>query len=150
MSHDRMMSIHGLLMRLLWAFRGWNALNGNIKPFVFDLTCDVTGNLGVIYLIHLIDLVQGYPFPFYFFRHVYWLLTEGRGRYAPPPPPQQRVGVGLGLAGRGLTKLGFRCRVLGWMKSQSLWFGAIRRISWRSHVADFMYMGHIFHKHRYQ
>ena len=36
------MSIHRLLMRLFPAFCGGKALNGNVKRFVFDLTCDVT------------------------------------------------------------------------------------------------------------
>ena len=38
------MSIHKLLMRLFPAFCGGKALNGNVKHFVFDLTCDVTGD----------------------------------------------------------------------------------------------------------
>ena len=35
------MSIHMLLMRLFPAFFGGKALNGNVKHFVFDLTCEV-------------------------------------------------------------------------------------------------------------
>ena len=31
-------------MRLFSAFRGGNALHGNVEDFVFDLTCDVTGD----------------------------------------------------------------------------------------------------------
>ena len=38
------MSIHKLLMRLFPAFCGGKAFNGNVKHFVFDLTCDVTGD----------------------------------------------------------------------------------------------------------
>ena len=37
MSQTRIMSFHRLLMRLLSAFYG------NVKHFVFDLTCDVIG-----------------------------------------------------------------------------------------------------------
>ena len=41
------MSIHRLLMRLFPAFCGGKALNGNVKHFVLDLTCDVTRDLEV-------------------------------------------------------------------------------------------------------
>ena len=41
------MSIHRLLMRLFSAFFGRKTLNGNVKHFVFDLTCDVTCDPGV-------------------------------------------------------------------------------------------------------
>ena len=41
------MSIHRLLMRLFPAFCGGKTLNGNVKHFVFDLTCDVTCDPGV-------------------------------------------------------------------------------------------------------
>ena len=68
------MSIHGLFMRIFSAFRGGNALHINAKHFVFDLSCDVTGDLEVnLFLVCLIYLVQGYPVPFEFFRHFYWL-----------------------------------------------------------------------------
>ena len=50
------------------------ALNGNVKHIAFDLTCDVAGDLSLFFKIHLIDLIQGYLFPFEFFRHVNWLL----------------------------------------------------------------------------
>ena len=43
------MSIHRLLMRLFSAFCGGKALNGNVKHFVFDLTCDVTGDPGKVF-----------------------------------------------------------------------------------------------------
>ena len=36
-------------MRLLSVFCGGKALNGNVKHFVFDLTCDVTGDPGVFF-----------------------------------------------------------------------------------------------------
>ena len=42
------MSIPWLLMRLLSAFCGGKALNGNVKHFVFDLTCDVIGDPDVV------------------------------------------------------------------------------------------------------
>ena len=41
---------HWLLMRLFPAFCLGKALNGNVKHFVFDLTCDVTGDLEVKFL----------------------------------------------------------------------------------------------------
>ena len=44
------MSIHMLLMGLLSPFRGGKALNGNVKRFVFDLTCDVIGDPEVIHI----------------------------------------------------------------------------------------------------
>ena len=44
------MSIHRLLMRLFSAFCGGKALNGNVKHFVFDLTCNITGDPGVNFL----------------------------------------------------------------------------------------------------
>ena len=46
MSQTRIMSIHMLLMRLFTAFCGGKAFNANVKHFVFDLTCDVTGDPG--------------------------------------------------------------------------------------------------------
>ena len=66
------MSIHRLLMRLFSAFCGGNALNGNVKHFVFDLICDVTGDPSKIFAMSS-ERFQGYPLPFEFFRHVYWL-----------------------------------------------------------------------------
>ena len=50
MSQTQIMSIHRLLMRLFPAFCLGKALNGNVKHFVFDLTCDVTGDLEVKFL----------------------------------------------------------------------------------------------------
>ena len=50
MSQTRIMSIHRLLMRLFPTFCLGKALNGNVKHFVFDLTCDVTGDLEVKFL----------------------------------------------------------------------------------------------------
>ena len=44
------MSIHRILMRLHSAFCGGKALNGNVKHFVFDLTCDVIGDHVVKFL----------------------------------------------------------------------------------------------------
>ena len=49
MSETRIMSIHRLLIRLFSAFCGEKALNGNVKHFVFDLICDVTGDPGKIF-----------------------------------------------------------------------------------------------------
>ena len=37
----------------------------NVKHFVFDLTCDVTGDLEVkFFKLYLKDLVQVFPLPF--------------------------------------------------------------------------------------
>ena len=47
MSQTRIMSIHRLLMPSFSAFCGGKALNRNVKQFVFDLTCDATGDPGV-------------------------------------------------------------------------------------------------------
>ena len=47
MSQTRIMSIHRLLIRLFLEFCGGKAINGKLKHFVFDLTCDVTGDLEV-------------------------------------------------------------------------------------------------------
>ena len=40
---------------------------------LFDLTCDVAGDSGSIFQLHLKDLVQDSPLPVEFFPHVYWL-----------------------------------------------------------------------------
>ena len=75
MSQNRITSIHRLLMRLFPAFCLGKALNGNIKHFVFDLTCDVTGDLEVkFFKLYLKDLVQAFPLPFEFFPYVCWFL----------------------------------------------------------------------------
>ena len=50
MSQTQIMSIHRLLMRLFTAFCLGKALNRNVKHFVFDLTCDVTGDLEIKFL----------------------------------------------------------------------------------------------------
>ena len=50
MAQTRIMSIYRLLSAyafILGILRRKLALNGNVKHFVFDLTCDVTGNHGV-------------------------------------------------------------------------------------------------------
>ena len=47
MSQTWIMPIHRLLMRLFSAFCGGKALNGDVKHFVFNLTCDVTGDAGL-------------------------------------------------------------------------------------------------------
>ena len=62
------------IMRLFSAFCGGMALNGNVKHFVFDLTCDVTGDPEVKFVqLHLKDHVQVSSLPFEIFRHVYCL-----------------------------------------------------------------------------
>ena len=71
-------------MRLFSTFCGGNALNGNVKHFVFDLTCDVTDDPGSNFQLHLKDLVQDSPLSFIF--PPLLLVTElAGGRYAPPP-----------------------------------------------------------------
>ena len=103
------MSIHRLLMCLFSAFCGGKALNGNVKHFVFDLTCDVTGDPEVKFYNFIWKISS---------RPLYWCLIFSamsigyRDRWGealrppPPPPPQQRAGVGLGPAGRGLSGAG--------------------------------------------
>ena len=103
------MSIHRLLMRLFPAFCGGKALNGNVKHFVFYLTCDVTGDLEVKFL-NFIWKTSSRPFHC---RLNFSPTSVGfRDRWGaatpPPPPPQQRVGSGLGPAGRGLINVGGR------------------------------------------
>ena len=103
MSQTRIMSIHRLLMRLLPAFCGGKALNENVKHFVFDLTCDVTGDLEVKFL-NFVWKVPSRPFHCRLNFSPRLLVSEiDRGPLRPPPPPPQRVGAGLGPAGRGLT-----------------------------------------------
>ena len=74
----------------------------NVKHFVFDLTCDVTGDLEVKFL-NFIWKISSMPF---YCRLNFSPRSVGfRDRWGadtPPPPPQQRVGSGLGPAGRGL------------------------------------------------
>ena len=55
MSQTRIMSIHRLLLRLLWAFCGGKALNGNVKHFVFDLTYNVIGDPDVVNICFSLD-----------------------------------------------------------------------------------------------
>ena len=86
MSQIRIMSIHRLLMRLFPAFCGRKTLNGNVKHFVFDLTCDFTGDLEVkFFKLYLKDLVQAFPLPFEFFPTSVCFRDRwgGGGRYAP-------------------------------------------------------------------
>ena len=46
----------------------------NVKHFVFDLTCDITGDPEVkFFKLYLKDLVQAFPLPVEFFLHVFWL-----------------------------------------------------------------------------
>ena len=103
MSQTRIMSIHRLLMRLFPAFCLGKALNGNVKHFVFDLTCDVTGDLEVKFL-NFIWKISSRPFHcrLNFSPTSVGFRDRWGGRYG--PPPQQRVGSVLGPAGRGLTR----------------------------------------------
>ena len=88
MSQTRIMSIHRLLMRLFPAFCGGKALNGNVKHFVFDLTCNVTGDPEVKFL-NFIWKISSRPFHC---RLNFPPTSVGfRDRWgaatAPPPPP---------------------------------------------------------------
>ena len=69
----------------------------NFKHFVFDLTCDVTGDLEVNFL-NFIWKISSRPFHC---RLNFFPTSVG----PPPPPHQQRVGAGLGPAGRGLKEV---------------------------------------------
>ena len=86
MSQTRIMSIHRLLMCLFSAFCGGEALNGNVKHFVFDLTCDVTGDTGVKFF-NFIWKISSRPLHC---RSIFFAMSIGYrnrwGRYAPPPP----------------------------------------------------------------
>ena len=78
-------------------------LNGNVKHFVFDLTCDVTGDLEVKFL-NFIWKISSRPFHC---RLNFSPTSVGfRDRWGgADTAPQQRVGSGLGPAGRGLRGL---------------------------------------------
>ena len=74
----------------------------NVKHFVFDLTCDVTGDLEVKFL-NFIWKVSSRPFHCRLnFPPTCWFPRKMGGPLR--PPPQQRVGAGLGPAGRGLIR----------------------------------------------
>ena len=92
MSQTRIMSIHRLLMRLFPAFCLGKALNGNVKHFVFDLTCDVTGDLEVKFL-NFIWKISSRPFHcrLNFFPTSVGFRDRWGGRYGPPPPAEGRV-----------------------------------------------------------
>ena len=76
------MSIHRIFFRFFSAFCGGKVLNGNVKHFVFDLTCDVTGD----------NEVKIFNFS--------WTMIDGGATREGGPPAEDRVG--LGPAGRGL------------------------------------------------
>ena len=62
-----------------------------MSHFVFDLTCDVTGDTGVnFFQLHLNDLVQYSLLKLEFFRHFYWLPREMGGGDALQPPAEGR------------------------------------------------------------
>ena len=94
----------GCLCVLFPAFCLGKALNGNVKHFVFDLTCDVTGDLEVKFLNFIWKISsRPFPLPFEFFS-LRLLVSEidGGGRYGPPPaegrvrtrPSRARVNIG--------------------------------------------------------
>ena len=84
----RIMSIHRLLIHLFSAFCGGKGLNGKVKHFVFDLTCDVTGDSELNFLTSSERCrpglsIAGWVFP------LCLLVTEIVWCAATPPPPQQ-------------------------------------------------------------
>ena len=97
------MSIYKLVMRLFSAFCWGMALNENVKQFVFDLTCDVTGDPGVKYFNFIWKISSRALYCRLIFSAMSISYRDRWGVLRPPPPPQQRAGVGLGPAGRGLT-----------------------------------------------
>ena len=71
----------------------------NVKHFVFDLTCNVTGDLEVNFL-NSIRKISSRPFHC---RLNFSPTSVGfRDRWGAATAPQQRVGAGLGPAGRGI------------------------------------------------
>ena len=105
MSQTRIMSIHRLRVRLFSVFCGVKALNGNVKHFVFDLTCEVTGDPGVKFFDFIWKILSRSLHCGLNFSATSIGYRDRWGRYAPPPPPQQRAGAGLGPAGCGLIVL---------------------------------------------
>ena len=74
----------------------------NAKHFVFDLTCDVTGDLEVKFL-NFIWKISFRPFHCHLnFSPTSVGFRDRWGADTPSPPLQPRVGSGLGPAGRGL------------------------------------------------
>ena len=68
----------------------------NVKHFVFDLTCDITGDLEVKFFeLYLKDLVQAFRLPFEFSPRLLASEKDGGGGATPPPPPAE---------GRGRTR----------------------------------------------
>ena len=108
MSQDRIMSIHGLLMHLVLAFHGGNALNGNVKHFVFDIFLYLLKKYSVTS-----QVTQGHFFKFMLYissRAIHCGLNMSAmsfgyrdSREGPlRPPPLQRAGVGPGPTECGL------------------------------------------------
>ena len=95
------MSIHRLHMRLFPAFCLGKALNGNVKHFVFDLTCDVTGILEVKFL-NFIWKISSRPFHCRLnFSPTSVGFRDRWGPIRPPPPPAEgRVRTRALLGGR--------------------------------------------------
>ena len=67
---------------------------------MFDLTCDVTGDTEVTFLLHVIGLIQDYLVPVEFSFRPLGSRQHG-GHYAPPPPPPAKGAGRTGPAGRG-------------------------------------------------
>ena len=89
------MPIHRLLMRLFSAFCERKALNGNVKRFVFDLACDVTGTPGSNFSTSSERSRPGLFVAVWIFLPRL-LVTEIDGLRPPPPPAE----------GRGRTRSG--------------------------------------------
>ena len=87
------MSIHRLLMRLFPAFCLGKALNGNVKHFLFDLTCDVTGDLEVKFS-NFIWKISSRPFHcrLNFSPTSVGFRDRWGGPIRPPPPPPPAEG----------------------------------------------------------
>ena len=103
MSQTRIMSIHRLLMRLFPAFCGGKALNGNVKHFVFDLTCDVTGDPEVKF-VNFIWKISSRPFHFRLNFSPKSVGFRDRWGDATPPPPPTAEGRGRTRPSRARVK----------------------------------------------
>ena len=118
------MSIHRLLMRLFPAFCLGKALNGNVKHFVFDLTCDVTGDLEVKFL-NFIWKISSRPF---YCRLNFSSTSVGfrdrwGGEIRPPPPPPAEGRVRT-RPSRARVKFHFDRHILELIRDRFPFYGA--------------------------
>ena len=91
-----------VLMRLFSAFFGGKTLNGNVT-FVFDLTCDVTGDPGNKFFNFIWKISSRLLYCRLNFSVTSIGYRDRWGGGEGATAPQQRAGIGLGPAGRGLT-----------------------------------------------